>query len=68
MLSVAVDDVDKYLAIDEVWGEKVDFWDGSRIANLTTRIMIHRNDQQDFEQYLTGNGFTYSVAIQNVET
>lgn len=67
VLSIETNDVDNFKALSKRWADKVDFWTEVVAPNEPIRVMIHRDQQSEFEAFLRETGFTSQVVIENVE-
>lgn len=65
---VSTPDVDNFKKLDEKWVSKTDFLDDTFEANVDARIVIHKDQQEEFTKFLGENGFEHRVLIENLET
>lgn len=60
--------MDNFQKLHEQWASKVDIMDEEHEAGAEARIVLHKDQQEAFEKFLTETGFTHKILLENVET
>lgn len=68
MVGVKTTDVDNFKKLAEQWVSKTDFLDDGFQANVTARIVIHKDQQEEFTRFLAENKFEHNILVENLET
>lgn len=68
LVTVSTTDVDNFKKLYEAWVSKVDILDDVFEASTECRIVIHKDQQDEFAKFLAETGFEYKVLIESLET
>lgn len=60
--------MDNFKKLDTEWVSKVDFLDDVFEASVESKIVIHKNQQEEFTKFLAENGFEHKIIAENLET
>lgn len=68
LVAISTTDVDNFKKLNEAWVSKVDLLDDVFEASTDCRIVIHKDQQDEFTKFLGETGFEHKVLVENLET